>query len=534
MSRDWIDDDTAVEFLRSQSVQGTDDELRKLAQGCDHNPQALERVAEILRSKAEGQISQIIAPSLIEPIIDVLLPLENSFILSNFLAVYFPSYLTARRSGNFQSSIKLHALLAQKIDALDSAEDDFWGWSSHGYPLQSLDYALLLTEVGELQEAKEILYKLGFQLKSNYRAEIHKGYYEYIARENLCDVLVLDGHLGQAEQISTGIIQAYETDDFFSEWGMPYDFLSSLHRGEYTQFYSFTTGANPYARRAVARFLQGKISAALHDFENADEFQQKKLTSLYEMMSMLIAAKRHKKFGGPEPDFSKFKEKTQPLTGQAAIYYAMLLTRLGKFDTALKVLDYSKEWAAHPDVNWPGTVAYAELALSDVYRLKGDYKVAGRSLAYPLEWAIKSGQQEIYCWVYLSNAQLELLQNNLDKAQSFVEEAYQTATARGFKLYEIDCSVTAGRIAMLQDKLETARQKATHALNLSGDPDCTYAWGHGNALHLLGEILIREGDQENAHQVLSGAIKLRTRIQDPRLTNTQELLAQLPQAKESD
>ncbi len=349
-----------------------------------------------------------------------------------------------------------------------------------------------------------------------------KSLYQHIARQNLGDVLVLAGKLREAEQIADGMIQAYESDLINSSGSTQAEALiARLILGE-KAYSPYRSGSNPYARRAVALSLQGKVCQALADFKRAEAFSLKK-PRIY--IYKFLAIKRLEKLGQPIP---KAWEKSEPehrtLVGQAAIFYALLLTRLGKLDSALKVLNYSKRWAAHRSNDWPSVVVYAELALSDVYRLRGEYSLAQHNLEHPLQWATQTGQQETYCWAHLSCSRLKHAQNQLPEAQNAVDKAYSVATRHGFKLYEIDCLVTAGWIALSHQDLVTAQQKAAAALKLVGDPDMAYAWGYGNTIHLMGEILFRKDDINKAHQFLTCAAKLREQIKDPRLKNTQELL----------
>lgn len=431
------------------------------------------------------------------------------------------------RKGNFRLGQHLTSIFEQlereceaKSQKADSPEDGF-------LPIKH-DHALFLTDLGELKQAETILRELAFVAQSYYYSdEGTKTLYQYIARQNLCDVLVLKGQLREAEQIADGMIQAYESDLIISTgYTQSEVLLQRTMVGErYFGGLRLYSGSNPYARRAVALSLQGKVREALTDFQQAEAFFLKKTPLSF---LQLVARKHLRRLGQPLPkDQNELELGHRTLIGQAAIFYALLLTRLGKLDSALKVLNYSKRCAAYKSNDLVSMVVYAELALTDVYRLKGEYELAQHNLQNPLEWAAQTGQQEISCWAHLSLARLRHAQRQLPEAENALDEAYSIATRHGFKLYEIDCLITAARIALSRQDLVTAETKAKAALTLVSDPDMAYAWGHGNALHLMGEILFQKNDLEKAQKFLMGAAKLRERIEDPRQRNTQELLSQM-------
>ncbi len=534
-----LDPEAAEALLRSYGVQGTDAEFSELISLCNYHPQALECIGVILGQLANNHASRINEPDVLEAVIHQLLGSDASQLALPFY--YSPSY---RRVGYVEFGLK-------RVDfqlglSLTSAfgQADLSSWSEYerenspetGFLPIKHDHALFLTDLGELKQAETILRELAFEPQSYYYSDGQdKTLYQYAARQNLCDVLILEGKLREAEQIADGIIQAYESDLIIHRGATQSEaLLNTLIRGEsYFGGRRLYSGSNPYARRAVALSLQGKVRQALTDFKQAEALSLQKTRPEELKFHLHMAAEvRLEKLGLPIPedwfeDWNKLELPRRTLIGQAAIFYALLLTRLGKLDYALKVLNYSKRCAAHQSNNLPSMVVCAELALSDVYRLKGEYELAQQNLEHPLEWATQTGQKETYCWAHLSLARLRHAQNQLLEAQYALDEAYSIATRHGFKLSEIDCLVTAGRIALSQQDLVTAQTKAEDALILVSDPDMAYAWGHGNALQLIGEVLFKKNDLEEAQKFLTGAAKLRERIKDPRLLNTEELLSQI-------
>jgi len=72
-------------------------------------------------------------------------------------------------------------------------------------------------------------------------------------------------------------------------------------------------------------------------------------------------------------------------------------------------------------------------------------------------------------------------------------------------------------------------------------PECGYAWGEGDALHLLGKARFKlaqcigpeghDSEGRSYHQLLKEALALRKRIQDPKAEETQDLLRKIQEAQ---
>lgn len=533
MSTNRLSQEAALELLRSCGVQGTETELLSLIDLCESDSQALEQVAAILCQRANGQADCVNEPEVRAAVIAELVRSNFPVLALRFYGKGYTEFGLIKAA--FRGGLLMNSAFGEVGLYRFSESGTTENLNPVFFSIQH-ERALFLTDLGELKPAEMLLRELAFgqlindnldeQAKTFYRYTAYdystnrgwKHFYQYIARENLCDVMVLAGQLREAEHTVDGCIQAYESDVMIDNWsGSKSKFLiNTLMRGEsFSRLYS---GSNPYARRAVARTLQGKVRQALADFKQAEAFHFRKAETDLRI----------------KVDFELAEQESCTLTDQAAIYYALLLTRLGKLEKALKVLNYLNRAAKHraarpkrpnePNNEYPSLVVYTDLALSDIYRLKGEYELAGRYIEHPLRWAIETDQKEIYCWAHLSLARLKHALNQLAEAHNALNEAYSVATRHGFKLYEIDCLVTAGWIALSEQDLTTAEDKANAALKLVRDPDMAYAWGHGNILHLMGDILLRKGDLKQARLFLTGAAKLRESIEDPRFNNTQALL----------
>ena len=537
MNTNRLDANAAEALLRSYNVQGTEKELSRLMRLCDDHPLALELVGVILSNLANNQASCIDNPDVLEAVINGLVRSEFPKLALRFFSSYYTGKINYLEYGlkraDFRLGLRLTSALIEQIALTKLPELERERYPETGFLPIKHDHALFLIDLGELKQAETILWELAFEPQSFYYPDGQCNIlYQYAARQNLCDLLILRGNLREAEQLADGMIQAYESDLIISRWGslQAEILLSRLQISErYFPGIKLYSGSNPYARRAVARTLQGKVRQALADFKQAEAFFFRKTPlEMLEMLQRSAAKKRLRRLGLPIPEnWNEIPLPHRTLIGQAAIFYALLLTRLGKLDTALKVLNYSKRLATHPSKNFPSMVVYAELGLSDIYRLKGEYELAQQNLEHPLEWTKQTGQQELSCWASLSLAKLKHALHQLSEAENALDEAYSIATRHGFKLYEIDCLVSAGWIALSQQDLVTAENKAETALYKVSDPDIAYAWGQGNTFHLMGQVLFQKNDLQQAQKYLTSALKLRERIEDPRLINTQELLSQI-------
>jgi tetratricopeptide (TPR) repeat protein len=438
--------------------------------------------------------------------------------------------------GRFRTGLRLCELFAS----------DEQGLSEHQRDPFFYDRALYLIDLGELDQAEAILRDIVKRVVNLiYPGILGKSQYQWSARLGLFDIAFLQGELMHAQSITEAMIRAHESDDIVEiesyVGSMAQPLADRVRIGEAVGGYCYTTGYNPYARRALIRTIQGDVPGAFADFKKAEQFQQDKLGdgggmfALHGTKRMLLLAKQRGKderLSDEESDeewkqIEAFSDKVFPLLGHSVVHYGMLLTRLGKLNTAQSVLDYTHRWAAHPENCYPLTQACASLALSDVYRLQGEPQKAHKYLAAPMQWSEETGHREIACWSMLCLARLQLLQQKIDDAEQSIQETLQMADTHGFQLYHIDGLISGGRIALLQGDWAKFNERVLPALYAASDPHCGYAWAHGNALHLLAERSAHSERLDEAKTLLQGAIRIRERIQDPRVHNSRQLLYRL-------
>jgi tetratricopeptide (TPR) repeat protein len=534
----------AVQLLRTLGVLGTDAELARVARACALMDPILRHAAEAL-IPVEKRASRFFEDDVQRQMIERLK--ENQ---SHITDTYYMGSLSG--SGSI-STYMMHGLYRgdywrgqQLLNLFKTApkSPEEYLLVSTDYPTQEHDRALYAMELGDLNTAESIFRALGFESLPMYYIEYAgPSVYRFIARQNLVDLLTLRGELFEAEHIIDYIVRAYSTTDVIDSHGdrlkrkmSRYLEVAVAARGE-------VTGSNPYARRAHIYALHGEVEHALHDFKAAEQFQQDLVRHYNQKQKYYFDAIVY--FRDDEESMKQAfqqmveAEKREPilpaLTGHVALLYGTLLTRLGKLRSALKVIDYNRRWAQH--YLFRPMTARAHVYQSDIHRLMREYNEATRMLELPLTWAAESGHKEILTLALIAKARLHLAHGQFYQARDTAERAQKLAENHGFLLLQIDALLTQGHSAFQRGKLDEAHSLAHSALNLAYPIECGYTWGHAAALHLMGmthhirrdEMVDKyQSHSDLAYRLLQGAAEIRQRIQDPRLPNTLELLADLP------
>jgi hypothetical protein len=94
-------------------------------------------------------------------------------------------------------------------------------------------------------------------------------------------------------------------------------------------------------------------------------------------------------------------------------------------------------------------------------------------------------------------------------------------------LYHIELLCAQAEINLARGDAPAAEHVAREAVGRAAAVDCRFAWGEAQAWHLLGQALAVEQHIVKARGALKAARKLRRRIGDPRLHETERLLASL-------
>jgi hypothetical protein len=267
-----------------------------------------------------------------------------------------------------------------------------------------------------------------------------------------------------------------------------------------------------------------------------------------------------------------------PLYSIRGVHHAMLLARLDLLDHSLLINTRNKEISLETDRR--GDLARCDMAAAEIVLRLGDADGARQSLSAAQDWAVKTGDQEVLIWSYLVQAKLALRANNLDDARWAIHHGLRNACECGYGLYWIDLQIAKGQWQLAcgrhlqkgeelppeleiwtpQQWFEWAEASALRALNgqlkdngepaSSADlpeeqlamlgarhPECGYAWGEGDALHLLGEALLTLAQSvgpgghdtkgrsyeellRKAFEAAQETLSLRSRIQDPNANET--------------
>lgn len=516
----------ATDFLRGSGILGTGDEISELVEKTVGKTKiiVLAALATTLKKQFNGHASSYdpANPQAEAALWDsLLIEILNSNRPENAARFFgegsrFSYFMLGLKEPDYERGQRIHAALMERL----GIPQELHQMAVHEGLLYALhDYSLFAADTGLLQIAESALRHILVTWKDGYRDLL-------MARQNLADVLVLMGRLPEAEYMAETAVRAFS--DPIHGSGLLYHLGVCDSAGSRTFPQS---GSNPYARRAHARALQGRVTLALEDFQQAALFQHMKSIRNHRLISSYHHLAAQLRESGETVDervekIARLYDRPKFLIGRAALHYADLLVRLGKLGTAAKVAEYHlREQRTNA---FPLIMAHAGLILSDVYRLSGKYEEADTWLRYPLSWAQESGQKEILCQAQLRLGRLRMAQKQEKEALAAVIKTYEAAVSSGFKVIQIDSLITWGRL-LLEHQLEEAEQKTQTALEMAEDIDCNYGWGRGSALQLLGEIRMRQADRHSSAQLfLENAAAVRRAIHDPRLSNTMEWLAKIP------
>jgi len=307
--------------------------------------------------------------------------------------------------------------------------------------------------------------------------------------------------------------------------------------------------ASSYACRAYTRGLRGETDAALADFRHALHWQ-------------------HEVDG--ETSWSLYSDR--------GCFHAVLLAHLGHNREATRLTEENQR-ACIRAVGTPDHIVSPDirLILSGLARERGELAEARQLLAQAHDWAVARDAKEVLCWAALVRGRIELsafsLQRSagneedakahLEAAGAAIEEGLRIARECGFGIFHVDLLVERARVALMVGDAEAAERDARVALEegvhpaeetglpellAATDPECGYAWGEGDARHLLAEALLLRAAQslgsaafdpaaeappdvrdliDRARAQLEQSLTLRGRIQDPKAEQTEQLLEAL-------
>ncbi|MGC9973301.1 MAG: DUF4062 domain-containing protein [Bryobacteraceae bacterium] len=237
--------------------------------------------------------------------------------------------------------------------------------------------------------------------------------------------------------------------------------------------------------RATAHFALGDITAAAADFERATELEGR------------------------------------PLYGLRGIWEAEGKLARGDRPGALSQTQANQELAAGN--NWNATLCRSNALLARLL-LPDDPAQAACYLQDARAFASRSGAVELQLRCFHAACELHRHLGDYRQAIAEADAGILLADTCGFGQYSIDLRLAlAETLLAAGDALKTL-QNARNALDRSERPDCQYAWGQADGLHLCGLAHLRLGERELARQRLTAARELRDRLGHGRIEETRRAL----------
>jgi hypothetical protein len=141
--------------------------------------------------------------------------------------------------------------------------------------------------------------------------------------------------------------------------------------------------------------------------------------------------------------------------------------------------------------------------------------------------AARSGDVDIQLCCYQLATEIALALTDLRTAEAEAESGIHLADSTGFGLHAIDLRLARARVHLDAAESHAALRRAREALDRAVHPECCYAWGEADALHLAGLAHARLGETELAQQRLKTALQKREKLTHPRTEETRTALARL-------
>ncbi len=267
----------------------------------------------------------------------------------------------------------------------------------------------------------------------------------------------------------------------------------------------------------------------------------------------------------------------EPLYSLSGVFHSLLLIRLGRHEEAVRLTEVNKSILRRDFGKQQQDIPKCDFILADLARQRGDLSGARTLLAKAHDWAISRSAKEPLCWSALVRARIELsaliqlgsasedrgadAASHIDQAKSAIDDGLRIAHDCGFGIHHIDLlllraqtALHEGRATDAEGDIRLALDKGVHPPDDSGlpellaatDTECKYAWGIGDGRHLLAEALLLQAAQKLksrtykprsrtvpadvrelitlARAELQKCARLRKKIQDPKLADTEQVL----------
>jgi len=272
----------------------------------------------------------------------------------------------------------------------------------------------------------------------------------------------------------------------------------------------------------------GRFRAALDYSESAVSLATNAMEENNIRWALTYRATAHSALGDITAAATDFQRATElegrPLYSGRGIAEAEGKLLRGDRSGALSQTQANIEIAAHN--NWNDDLCRCNTLLSRLL-LPDDPAQAAHHLQDARAFASRSGVVEFQ--LRCSHAACELQRHLGDYPQAIAEAeaGILLADTCGFGKYSIDLRLALAETYLAAGDAHKALQNAREALDRSEQPDCQYAWGKADGLHLCGLAHLRLGERELARQRLTAALELRERLGHGRIEETRRALEQL-------
>jgi len=214
----------------------------------------------------------------------------------------------------------------------------------------------------------------------------------------------------------------------------------------------------------------------------------------------------------------------EPLYSYAGIYEAEHL-----FDLGNKPKAYERTGENLVDCErykWPRATALCHTLLG-LFSLPGSITEARNHLKKAREWTDQSGHMEVILRAHILAAEIAYCSGDFAAALAEATTGLNQAEGCGYGQKAIELLLQLAKIHLAIPEPQTALRYARQALDRSEHPDCCYAWGEANALHLCGICHKELKEPELARKRLKAAFKVRKRIHHPGAGETETILNEL-------
>jgi tetratricopeptide (TPR) repeat protein len=156
--------------------------------------------------------------------------------------------------------------------------------------------------------------------------------------------------------------------------------------------------------------------------------------------------------------------------------------------------------------------------------LPDDLAQARVHLGASREYASRSGNIEVCLRSYHLAAEIARHERDFSLAVTEAMNGIQLADSCVFGHWSIVIRLELAQVHLAAGHFQDAVEPAAKALEMSEHPDCQYAWGIADGLHLLGVAHARLGDKAKARDCLQRAVEKRRPLEHPGLKESEEEL----------